>query len=145
MSKRKKDSPGGLSEQLSLLDMMPSEEGSLDMSLSLKDCLSRSMKRLKIARWDVSSRISQLVGRTVSKEMLDNYCSPSKEHEIRASDLTAFCLVCDTLEPLLILTEPLGATVLTPAEAGYAEIARMERMKENLDQKIREKKLMMGV
>ncbi len=146
MSKRKKDSTPALSEQLVLIDMVPSEEGSMDISLLLKDSLSRAMRNTDLSRWQIAARISELVGRTLSKEMLDAYVAESKEgHNFPAKYLPGFCIVCDTLEPLAVLAGAVGGSVLGPKDAEFVEIARMEREKAELEDQIRKKKVKLGV
>ena len=143
MTKPKKIQTQVLSEQLSLLDMLPTE-GCLDITLGFKDCLARTLSRQKISRYQISARVSELVNRTVSKEMLDNYCSPSKDHKFPVDYLPAVAFVCDTLDLHHVITDPIGATVLGPKEAELARIARLEAKKEELDRQILEAKRRLG-
>lgn len=137
---------GTLSEQLSLMDMLPTEEGSMNISLLLKDSLSRAMRKSKLSRWQIAGKISELAGRSLSKEMLDAYVSESKDgYRFPAELLPAFCLVVEDLGSLRILAEKIGASVLDPKDAEYVEVARIEREKAELEKILREKKVKLGI
>jgi len=134
MSKRKKALHIGPSAQGRLFDSSPAiTEGELDMSMAFRDSLSKALRGCRESRWQIAARISEAVGRNISKDMLDKYTSSNSEYGYRAEDLTAFCLVTGTLEPFRTLLSPLSSEVIDPEESKLVRLARLERKSAELE------------
>lgn len=107
----------------------PIVEGGLDMSLTLRDALSKALAQCKDSRWQAAATISELTGRTLSKDMLDKYTSSNLEYGFRAEELTAFCAVTGSLEPFRVLLSPLSCDVCDPDDTKLVRLARLNRQK----------------
>lgn len=111
-------------------------EGSLDIDAKLRECLSNLLRGCGLSRYQVAARVSELLGRTVSKEMLDQYTSSKPDFRIPAVVLHALCHVLGSVEPFKILLNPIGCDVSTPEESKYMRIAKLEAQKAELDRAI---------
>ncbi|MBI3584238.1 MAG: hypothetical protein HY096_09875 [Nitrospinae bacterium] len=132
MSNSKKDSIGVVSMNLFSTDI----EGSLDVDRRLRECLSDAMRSCKMSRYQIAARVSELLGRTVSKEMLDQYTSTKAEYRIPAVVLHALCFVLGIVEPFRILLNSIGCDVATSEESKYMKIAKLEAQKAEIDKEI---------
>ena len=135
MSNRTAKRDKGLSMQQGLFDNGLSE-GALDISLGLRQCLSRSISSCGRDRYHIAAEISRLTRTSFSKDMLDKYTSSNPEYGIRAEVLTAFCHVTATLEPYRYLLEPLGSDVLNPEDKDLIELARLQEQERVIQSKI---------
>ncbi len=132
MSKKRKDLNGLLSNQGMLFDT-EIIEGALDVSMTFRDSLTRVIRKHNESRWQLVAKISELVGRSISKDMLDKYTSSNPEYGMRAEDLPAFCAVTRNIEPFQILLEPIRHEVIGPEEGAYLKLARIERQMAELN------------
>ena len=117
--------------QLDLLDWdpvppEPAPEGP-DLDARLRECLSETLARARAAkgmdRHDLAAAVSRLIGRDVSKSMLDRYCAPSAEEwRLPANVVPAVCQVTGDYRLLELLTAACGCGVLRGAEAMLAEL-----------------------
>lgn len=135
MSNRTAKRDKGLSMQQGLFDTGLSE-GALDISLGLRQCLSRAISACARDRYHIAAEISRLCQTNFSKDMLDKYTSSNPEYGIRAEILTAFCHVTGTLEPYRYLLEPLGSDVLNPEDKDLIELARLQEQERIIQTKI---------
>jgi hypothetical protein len=119
------------SAQGSLFDT-PVSEGALDVSLAFRDALSKSLSRCKDSRYQVAAKISELTKRNISKDMLDKYTSSNQDYGFRAEDLTAFCAVTGSLEPIRVLLEPIDCDVVDPNDSKYVRLAKLTQEKGRL-------------
>jgi len=127
MSKRTQKNDTAISAQMSLLDNGLSE-GSLDLSLGLKQMLSQMLKGKD--RWIVAAQISRATGKELSKEMLDKILSSDPAYQPSALVVTAISAIANKLTAFQYLLEPLGSDVLDPADRDLIELARIqEKMK----------------
>lgn len=85
--------------------------------LDLRAAMARSIKTSPLSRWQIAGRISELLHRDISKEMLDKYTSESAEaHRPSGDTVAAFCVATGSLAALDVLAESVGC-VLTPVES----------------------------
>ncbi len=126
MSKKRKDLNGLLSNQGCLFDT-EIVEGALDVSMAFRDSLTQALRKHNEGRWQVAAKVSELVGRSISKDMLDKYTSSNPEYGMRAEDLPAFCAVTRSIEPFRTLLDPLNHEVISPEEGDFVRLARIER------------------
>lgn len=144
MSKSKNVLQSFLSEQGNLFDSKIIE-GSLDLSLIFRDSLSKALRGSKDSRWQIAAKISELTGHNITKDMLDKYTSSNLDYGFRAEDLTAFCAVTGSIDPVRVLLEPLGCDVLTPDDAGYVRLAKLERENVKLIGEISRLRIHLGI
>lgn len=135
MSKTKKNSMDILSNQGGLFDPEISE-GRLDLSHCLRGALSLALRKCPESRWQVAAKISELAGRTISKEMLDQYTSEKPEYRLPAETLPAFCYVTKTINPFAVLLAPIGCSVSDPSESKFIKLARLKVQETSISQEI---------
>lgn len=138
MSNSKKEKTGH-PDQLSLLSGQQITEGRLaDTAPALRAALVAAIKECPLSRYQIAARISELMSRDVTKEMLDKYCAESAEgHRIPAEILPAFCFVTGSRRPLELLAASIGCTVSGPEESRELEIVRLRLEKMKLEEKIK--------
>jgi hypothetical protein len=124
-----------LSAQGGLFDS-PIAEGALDVSLSFRDVLSKTLSACKDSRYQVAAKISELTRHNMSKEMLDKYTSSNGDYCFRAEDLAAFCAVVGSLEPFRALLEPLGCEVVGPEDSKLLKLTKKRQERAKMDEEI---------
>ncbi len=128
MSNRTRKIDTSVSSQMSLIDTGLSE-GSLDISLGIKQTLSLQMKGYD--RWMVAAQIGRATGKEVSKETLDKLVSADPAYQPTLLQGTAICAITKKLSVFQYCLEPLGSDVLDPADRDLIELARlMEKHKQ---------------
>ena len=132
------------SNQGSLFDT-PVSEGALDVSLSFRDALSKSLSRCKDSRYQVAAKISELTKHNISKDMLDKYTSSNIDYGFRAEDLTAFCAVTGSLESIRVLLGPISCDVVNPEDSEYVKLAKKNQEKSRLLKEIAELEARLGL
>ncbi len=137
MANRTTKITGGMSTQQELFPH-GMEEGALDVDLGHRQTISRAMHNCGKDRYQIASEMSRLMKATVTKEMLDKYAASDQSNGMRASMLSAFCLVTETFEPIRCLITPLGADVVNPEDQGLIKWARLTRQRESIDREISE-------
>lgn len=122
--------------QLSLLDAIaaaealrhrpaaPSELG--DLEEKVRRSLAEGIHRSPLSRWQLAGEVSSLLGREISKHMVDKYTSAEAPHHCPPDVLAAICRVLGWREPLCLLSEAAGLFCLPGPEALRAEIRRLE-------------------
>jgi len=112
--------------------------GSLSIDRQFRETISSALKVCPMSRYQVASRMSELIGSEITKMMLDSWTAESKEdHRFPAIYLPAFCEATGQTEPLRVLGRLVGVFVLPGPEALRSEIQRLE---EEIGSKQREKK-----
>ena len=135
MSNRNRQTGHGLSAQQALFDT-GMEEGTFDISLGFRQCLSRSISACGKDRYHITAEVSRLTRSNFSKDMLDKYTSSDTSYGIRAEFLTAICHVIGSMEPFHYLLEPLGAEVVTAGDMKFLKLARLEEQRRKLEHEI---------
>lgn len=102
----------------SLLRPTPPREGALaGLPSGLRRALADAMHRLKESRWQIAGRVSELLGREVSKPMLDAYCAESHEaHRLPADVAVAVSVVTGSHDLLGVLAQAAGCVFVPLAE-----------------------------
>ena len=130
MSIDKKKASTILSKQGILFDN-PISEGALDVDLALRDALTKAIaqhsSRTRDSRYQIAAKMSELTSRNISKDMIDKYTSSNQDYRIYAADLTAFCAVCQTLEPFRVLLQPLGCDAVDPEDSKHIKLAKKKQ------------------
>lgn len=102
-------------------------EGSLDVAERLRLALVLALKTCPLSRWQIAGKMSELLGREVSKFMLDAWTAESKEgHRFPAEYLPAFCVATSDNSPLAMLAQAAGMFALPGPDALRAEIKRLD-------------------
>lgn len=73
--------------QMSLLDILNVREqvqspGSFDIEVRLKEEASLALRKCRLSRYEVAAKMSEMLGREVTKSMLDNRTAESKEDQL---------------------------------------------------------------
>jgi hypothetical protein len=143
MSKKSKDLTAALSNQISFLDNPEPEPGSLNIAPQLSAALSKAIAKSDKSRWQIAADMSELTGKDVTKTMLDAWTSEAHDqHRFPAEYLPAFSISTRNFDALKLLGRLSSCEVLESKEAVYAEIARIEKQKEELDRRVSQLKNM---
>lgn len=98
------------------------------MSDVLAECASED-----IDRFEVAARMSRLLGREVSKYMLDAYTSESRQEHVPPLDTAiAFDMATGGVSLLKFYADKLGCRVMVGKEVLYTELGRIDQMKAEL-------------
>ena len=106
-------------------------EGSLDISLGIKQTLSRSLQGYD--RWLIAAHISRATGKDLSKDMLDKVLSSDAGYQPSFLVVTAIAAITADLETFRYGLEQLGSDVLDPADRDLIELARIQEKMKVLD------------
>lgn len=84
----------------------PAEGHLAELPLALRAALVETMRPLALSRWQIAGRVSELLGREVSKSMLDAYCADSHDaHRVPADVAVAVTLVAGNPHLLDVMAE----------------------------------------
>lgn len=96
-------------------------------------------------RYDVSARMSRLLGRDISKFMLDAYTAESRETHTPALDVAiAFDLATETQSLANFTGSKIGARLLVGKDALNAELGKLQRIRDEAGEQIKHLKRVMG-
>jgi hypothetical protein len=111
----------------------PLDSPAMDLKVRIAHAMSAAMKECPFDRFEVAARMSRILGRDVSKHMLDAYAAASRDTHIPN---LAFCIAFDTAterNALLELHAALrGCSVLVGDDTVRGEIVRIEAQEEQL-------------
>jgi hypothetical protein len=103
------------------------DEGSLNLAGPLGRAMNTAIRECSLSRWEIAGAMSHLLGREISKAMLDSWTAESKDgHRPPADVITALCVVTKCKEPLLVLSEPVGLFIVPGPDALRAEIQKLD-------------------
>jgi len=112
--------------------------GSLNNTREIANAVSASIRRCPLSRYQIAAHISELVGREITKTMLDHYSGESHERHVIPADLImVFCHVTGSNELKKVLLEP-GETLAAGKDARYLELARKQARRDRLEREIEE-------
>ena len=134
MEKREIKTDSSISNQGCLFDNLP--EGAFDVLLGLKQLMSRLISASGKDRYTISSEISRLTLRNLSKDVLDKLTSSDTNYRPDAVTLLAFCHVVGNLEPFSYLLSSLGCDVLTGKDKDLVELGRLQEKRLEIETKI---------
>ncbi len=96
-------------------------------------------------RYVIAAKMSRLLGREVSKSILDKYTAESSEYHIPPLDTAiAFDLATESRVLAILFATKIGAKLSVGVEALDAEIGKLERQREENAKRIRELKRAIG-
>jgi hypothetical protein len=111
-------------------------EGTFDISLGFRQCLSRSIHNCGKDRYQIAGEVARLTSSNFSKDMLDKYTSSDSSYGLRAEVLTALCYVIGCMEPFRYLLEPVDHDVLNPEDKDLVKLARLTEQRLTIDNEI---------
>lgn len=117
--------------------------GSLACRVEIANSMSTALKGLD--RYDVAAKMSRLLGRDISKFMLDAYTAESREEHIPPFDTAiAFDIATGTQTLLSLSATKQGARVLVGKEVINAEIGKLQQLRDDAAEQIKELKKVLG-
>ena len=116
----------------------------MDFGRQVAHMVSEALKDADGDRYEVAAKMSRLVGREVSKYMLDAWSSESREgHNVPFYMVPALETACDTHLFTAWLAQKRGGKLLIGKDALLAELGKMERLRDEASRKIRQLKKVM--
>lgn len=107
--------------------------GSLDMDTQIRHALSDMLKRCTKDRYQVAAEVSRLIGREVSKNMLDAYTAESRsEYNLPTQYIVAIEVATESYALTNLISSKRGGKFLVGEEALLAELGRIQREKSAL-------------
>jgi len=107
--------------------------GSLNFDAQICASLSDTLKRCPRDRYQVAAEMSRLLGREVSKHMLDAYSAESRDaYNFPLNYVAAFEVATESLSLTNLLAKLRGCRVLVGKEALLAELGKIEKEKSAL-------------
>src|SRR3990167_9566455 len=107
--------------------------GSLNFDHELRAVLSDELKRCPKDRYQVAAEMSRLLGREVSKHMLDAYTAESRDaYNFPLNYAAAFEVATDSFSLTELLAGKRGCKLLVGEEALLAELGKIEREEQTL-------------
>jgi hypothetical protein len=117
--------------------------GSLACRAEIAHAMSDALKGLD--RYEVAYRMSRLLGREVSKFMLDAYTAESREDHIPPLDTAiAFDLATEAHTLVNLYAGKVGARVSVGKDAMDAKLGQLERVRDEVAKQIKHIKRLMG-
>ena len=119
--------------------------GSADYAFEVSHLVSQVLKGCPHDRWEITAQMSRISGTDVSKNILDAWASPAREdHNIPLYRVALLEEVCGSHALTDWLADKRGGRVAYGRETLNAELGRMVVMKQQVEQKMRELKRLMG-
>lgn len=124
-----------------LKDIRPknTEFSSFNVDLLFRETLTEAIKGCSYSRLQIAIRMSELLGREITKNAIDSWTAESREgmNHIPAANLPAFCQVTGSIEPMRILADLNDCYVIQGADALSLELKKIEDQKQKLSEKER--------
>lgn len=127
----------------SLFDELPpapaSAPGSLSCRAEIAHAMSEALKGHD--RYDIAAKMSRLLGRDISKHMLDAYTAESREDHIPPFDTAiAFDLATGANTLTTFAAQKIGAKLAVGQEALDAKLGQLERIRDEATKQIKQLK-----
>lgn len=117
--------------------------GSLSCRAQIASVMSEALKGYD--RFDVAAKMSKLLGRDISKHMLDAYTAESREEHIPPLDTAmAFDMATDGMALLTFYSHMLGASLVVGKEYLNWQLGRLEKEKEDKAREIKRLRKALG-
>jgi hypothetical protein len=127
-------------------DMPPppvSAPGGLSCRAEIAHAMSDALKGHD--RYEIAAKMSKLLGREISKHILDAYTAESREDHIPPLDTAiAFDLATESRVLAELFAHKIGAKLAVGKEAMDAKLGQLERMREEIARQIKIVKKNMG-
>ncbi len=119
--------------------------GSHDYRTQVSEIVSKMLADSPDDRYAIAASMSRLLGRDVSKYMLDAYSAPGREeYNLPFYLVAALEVACHSHALTLWLTDVRGGRLLIGKEALNAELGRLQKQRDDAAVRMRELKKMMG-
>lgn len=106
-----------------------SESGALDVAHAVRDVLVDVLSAARVAeqdRFEIASQISRVTNRSMTKDMLDQYCANSADGKrFPLEALPALTLITGDYRLLEFIAESCGCRILRGEEAMVAELGAL--------------------
>lgn len=110
--------------------------GRLNIDATLRGMVSEALKHTRLSRYEVAAKMSSLMGREITKSMIDSWSAESKEnHRFPIVYLPAFCEATGDKSIIRLIAEKTGGYFIEGEDALYTELGKLERMKKELNEK----------
>jgi hypothetical protein len=107
--------------------------GSLSCRAEISGVMSEVIKDCELDRYQIAADMSRLLGREVTKYMLDAYTSESRNTQMPPIDTAiAFDIATNGVSLLKLHADKLGCRVVVGREVLYTELGRIEQAKKDL-------------
>ena len=111
----------------------PSAPGSLSCRAEIAGVMSEALRECEFDRFEVAARMSRLLGREISKHMLDAYTSESRETHIPPLDVAiAFDKATEGFALANFYASKLGSRINVGEDVLLTELGRIDQMKNDL-------------
>lgn len=122
-----------VSEQQKAVSFEADTPGRLNLDAAIREMVSEALKRTEKSRYQVAAEMSRLLGREITKAMLDSWSAESKEnHRFPVAYLTAFEVATGDKAILRLLCEMAGGFFIAGEDALYTELGKIDQMKRDL-------------
>lgn len=119
--------------------------GALDIGTQLRGLVSALLKDCPLDRFEVAAVMSRLLGREITKHMLDSWTAESREGwRFPLEYLPALEEALQTHALTAWIADLRGCRLLVGREAIDAEIGKLERLRDEAGKKIKQLKAAMG-
>ncbi len=118
---------------------------SMDYNREVAHLVAKVVKEAGCDRFEIAARMSRLTGRDVSKHMIDAWAAESRDHHnIPFYLVPVLEAACETHALSAWLADKRGGRLMVGKEVLAAELGKLERIKDEATQKIKELKRLMG-
>ena len=147
MKKRKQDDDDVFAGSLFKPEDIPPPPVSAPGGLSCRSEIAHAMSDALIGhdRYEIAAKMSKLLGREISKHMLDAYTAESREDHIPPFDTAiAFDLATESRVMAELFASKIGAKMAVGKEALDAKLGKLERMRDEMTKQIKLVRRAMG-
>ncbi|TAN59831.1 hypothetical protein EPN18_09760 [bacterium] len=123
-------------KQMSLLELLTVNEqaqspGAFDVETRLKEEASLALRMCRLSRYEVAAKMSEMLGREVTKSMLDNRTAESKEDQMwPAAWLAPFAVVTGHNEQIKLINKLARLPIADSEKLLDMEINRKQQLLE---------------
>ncbi|WP_142849228.1 hypothetical protein [Telmatospirillum sp. J64-1] len=117
---------GGQKEDLIEVPEMPMPApGAMDYDQRLRDLLNKAIKACPFDREQIAAMVSTLVGREVTKPMIDSWTGATRPNRFPAEMIPAFCEALGNTILLAGLAEASGCRLIEGRELQFARLGQL--------------------
>ena len=107
--------------------------GSLSCRAEIAGVMADVVKEIHIDRYELAAKMSRLLGREISKFMIDAYTSESRDTQMPPIDTAiAFDMATGGISLLKLYADKLGCKVVVGKEVLFTELGRIDQARKEL-------------
>ena len=131
-------------DQMSLLELFKGHEtvqapGAFDIEVQLKEQASLALRKCKYSRYEVAAKMSEMLGREVTKSMLDNRTAESKEdQQWPAAWLAPFAIITAHTEQIKLINKLAKLPIADSEKLLDLEIERKKQAMEEEEKELQD-------